>query len=476
MHKFIFLFLNKLPAMSKKSLLVPVLIIVTTCLNAQLEESSFSATGRGGTATSFVTDYQALGINPANLGFNTDHTFALGFGEVGYGFYSEALVRDDIRAIIFNNEDSLSNEEQETLARAFLNEGLTFNVDILLGGISLRIPKLGTLAFGVKSNIAYRTKFAGQAANIIFEGYNYEDYIDTIVFTGTEIYGVAFEPLSLSELFEDTELLLNIGSEINLAYGRKIFGNDSLFSLYGGFGVKYIMSYAYLDISSENGNLTGQSALGFDILDLQSFETSSPIISSKLEPVGKGFGYDVGLSMKVADVFTFGAAITDIGSVVYTANILEIHDFVLDTIRFNGVSTTDPLALISQIFDEENLIEYTGASEFTVSLPTKLRVGGSLKLNNILDVGADAIFPLNTVAGSLGSPILGIGADLRVLKVIKLSAGMSSGGGYAVNFPAGIGFDFKIWELGFATRDILTWFGAPSPTVSFAAGVLRFKI
>ena len=108
--------------MSKKLYLLPVLIILTTYLNAQLEESSFSATGRGGTATSFVTDYQAIGINPANLGFYTDHNFAMGIGEIGYGFYSEALVRDDIRAIIFNNEDSLSNEEQETLAHAFLNE------------------------------------------------------------------------------------------------------------------------------------------------------------------------------------------------------------------------------------------------------------------------------------------------------------------------------------------------------------------
>ena len=32
----------------------------------QAEMSVFSATGRGGVATTFVTDYQSLGINPAN--------------------------------------------------------------------------------------------------------------------------------------------------------------------------------------------------------------------------------------------------------------------------------------------------------------------------------------------------------------------------------------------------------------------------
>lgn len=84
-----------------------------------MEGSSFSATGRGGTATSFVTDYQAIGINPANLGFDTDFHIALGIGEFGYGFYSGALAKDDVRNILFNNEDTIGVAEQEFLAREF---------------------------------------------------------------------------------------------------------------------------------------------------------------------------------------------------------------------------------------------------------------------------------------------------------------------------------------------------------------------
>ena len=100
----------------RKILYITLLCSSTVDVQAQLEQSSFGATGRGGTATSFVTDYQALGINPANLGFQTDFAFSLGLAEIGYGFYSEALAKDDVRAIIFNNEDSISQEESQVLA------------------------------------------------------------------------------------------------------------------------------------------------------------------------------------------------------------------------------------------------------------------------------------------------------------------------------------------------------------------------
>ena len=38
---------------------------------SQIEGYVSSAAGRGGVATTFVTDYQCIGINPANLGFDT---------------------------------------------------------------------------------------------------------------------------------------------------------------------------------------------------------------------------------------------------------------------------------------------------------------------------------------------------------------------------------------------------------------------
>ncbi len=225
----------------KKLLFIIIPLIFTANVQAQLEQSSFGATGRGGTATSFVTDYQALGINPANLGFQTKYAFSLGIAELGYGIYSEALVKDDVRAILFNNEDSITAAQSEVLAQSFLNEGLQFNVDAMAVGFSLRVPKLGTFGFSVTGHAAYNTKFDGEAANIIFQGYDYAGYFDTVIITPTEIYGVAYEPLSLSELFGDSEFKFDVNTSFNFGYGLKLFGSEETISAYAGIGFKYIL-------------------------------------------------------------------------------------------------------------------------------------------------------------------------------------------------------------------------------------------
>lgn len=36
-------------------------------------------------------------------------------------------------------------------------------------GVSFEIPKFGTIGLSIKANVAYRTQFGGEAANIIFE-------------------------------------------------------------------------------------------------------------------------------------------------------------------------------------------------------------------------------------------------------------------------------------------------------------------
>ena len=54
--------------MGNRYLLHGLALIAATPMMAQTEMSVFSSTGRAD-ATTFVTDYQAIGINPANLGW-----------------------------------------------------------------------------------------------------------------------------------------------------------------------------------------------------------------------------------------------------------------------------------------------------------------------------------------------------------------------------------------------------------------------
>ena len=75
--------------MNRFLLLTAGLLALPAAAWAQTELSNFTATGRGGVATTFATDYQAIGINPANLGRRGGAIgWPLRIGEVGAGVSS----------------------------------------------------------------------------------------------------------------------------------------------------------------------------------------------------------------------------------------------------------------------------------------------------------------------------------------------------------------------------------------------------
>lgn len=453
-----------------------ILSVCITALQAQTEGSAFNQTGRGGTATTFAMDYESIGINPANLGIKTDYSIGLGVAEFGFSIYSKALEKDEVHTILFNNDDKyIDSAEQKVLAEEFLDNGITYNADVRALGLSFRLGENSALAFSFDGSANYYSKLGESASSIIFQGYDFTDYIDTIVVTPDDTFGVAYEPLSLSEIMKGTSVRFNVRNDINLAFGTRLLSKEK-FSLYGGIGIKYVMSYAYFDFESDGTTITGTSALGLGILNLNQFDTPSEIIDETYKPVGKGIGFDLGATLKIGEKFTAGASLIDIGKVHYTANVLELNDVVLDTIYFTGVNSIDPIQLISQLTKNENIIAYNGIKEFDAALPTNLRLGAGYKVSESLNLGADIVMPLNEVGGAYETALMGLGAELTVAEILKLSSGINFGGGYDFNLSGGIGLDFKIWEIGVATRDLLTVFGQQRPTISMAAGFLRFKI
>src|SRR5436190_2115418 len=85
---------------------------------AQTEMSVFNTTGRAA-ATTFVTDYQAVGINPSNLGWKWRYEnkhLAFGVAEGSYSIYSEALTREDMRNRVINVDVTFTEAEKQEAA------------------------------------------------------------------------------------------------------------------------------------------------------------------------------------------------------------------------------------------------------------------------------------------------------------------------------------------------------------------------
>jgi hypothetical protein len=132
------------------------------------------------------------------------------------------------------------------------------------------------------------------------------------------------------------------------------------------------------------------------------------------------------------------------------------------------------------IADNTNLGKWVGVADKTVSLPTNLRVGASHRPIENLTFGAEVFIPLSSedIPGRYMGSIYAAGIQYLPAKFFQLSAGFNYGGGYGMTIPVGLTFrpvsnENAMWELGFASRDLVTWFRSDHPLVSLVFGFMR---
>ncbi len=110
--------------MNRFLLLTAGLLALPAAAWAQTELSNFTATGRGGVATTFAADYQAIGINPANLGRRGGAIVAFTLGEAGAGVSSESLTRQQLRKFVFDTNEALTPAQKQEFARVFTSDNV----------------------------------------------------------------------------------------------------------------------------------------------------------------------------------------------------------------------------------------------------------------------------------------------------------------------------------------------------------------
>ena len=452
---------------------------------AQNELSNFSATGRGGVVNTFATDYQAVGINPANLGRRTNFRVAFTIGEVGAGIGSQSFSKTTFKHILYDGSQRIGAAEKATLVNQLSGDNvLNLNIDTNLFGLAITLPNgLGGLAFSSRQRVGGHLALNRNAADILINGQNaavVKQYYPVPNTSGTPTPTAANAPL-ISTVLDGTSIQVAVTNEFNVAYGIQVYQNEAL-KLSLGAGYRYIQGIGIADIRVSGGSLTAYTAfspvfnINYGVLaNNPNFNYES---GSGLKPVGHGNGFDAGVSAEIGKIFRLGASVTDMGSMTWTANVLEASDQKLQQTASTGVTTYDVLTEISKQFDtdKQNLFTYTTAKERTAALPAKLRLGGGIRINKFFEAGLDLTAPLNKVAGNLTTTFVGLGVDYKPLSWLKLSSGFTSGAGYGKSLPLGLTFVSPVWEAGISTRDVTGLFSEDSPYSSVAFGVLRFKI
>jgi len=158
--------------MKHLSAILPAALLLATPALAQNELSNFSATGRGGVVNTFAVDYQALNINPANLGREGGPRVAFTIGEVGAGVGSQSLTRTQFKKLVFHSNDAISAAERTDLVNNLTSDNtLNFNANVTAFGLSVQLPAgLGGLAFSAHQRLNGHVALNRNTADIIVNG------------------------------------------------------------------------------------------------------------------------------------------------------------------------------------------------------------------------------------------------------------------------------------------------------------------
>jgi len=490
--------------------------LVLTFGYAQTEGSVFTSTGRG-VSTTFATDYQALGINPANLAWTKEFKgkrVAFGFLETGLSLSSSIInspVVNQSTTIPFSfgfNSDASYSDFQEFSSD--LQNGMSLNADLRLFGIAVT-TKIAGFGFSVNERYSMNVRTSQDFADIASFGFG-SPYFDTLVYnqggsinkvansqvtydslrsdTSVKLVaGISGNPITIPELMEGTQIKVSWIREFNFGFGTKIFKNKK-FGLYAGVGIKYLQGMALLDMEASNNNFDGfvsyspSLAGGSGIPGL----FSNGNIQYKLpKAAGSGFGVDLGLNVKAFKRIKIGVAVNDIGSITWTENTYNAQaDSLLRTFRVKGFyADSGSLQAISggTTFDSilNNLVDIrAGNFSKRVNLPSTFRLGASIQFGKILEIGGEVVTPLNVRPGNLVSSVYSFGGDLKLGPVI-LSSGIVLQNNQVLRVPVGIVFRTfgGLSEIGFSTRDINSLINLQDqerPMISAAFGFLRFRI
>lgn len=482
-------------------------------LFSQTQGVAYPTVGKG-VATTFVTDYHCLGINNSALGWGTGYEkykITTGAFESNGGIYSDALTSDKLKSFakaIYHQMKQDSNTKninwklQQEAAAEYAEKGLLIDGQYNWGGFSYQTKRFGGIAFNVSESYNWYSKLNSNLTDMIFRGKIASIFDSLTIVVGTDtsmvkndpnmsqdsldqvISGSISVPLNLSDITKGSSMRMVWNRSYNFGYGRKILGKDSVFVLYGGLGGRFIQSMAMFSFESGDNGIELLSSLtpAFNI-NYGSIASTNP--SSFLNykggippAVGNGYGVDVSASVILFNKFKFAIAVNNMGHVNYTRNVYSVKDTLVTSISLSGLSNENLIKGIEQMVTSGGILTLVGEQKFKVRNPSTIRFGGSFHPFDRFCIGFEVVAPFDRRnPGSIQSTIVSVGAGVKIFKWMELSAGYYGGGIYLTNIPLGVNFILKEgkYELGIASRDMLSFFTTNSHTFSGAMGIARLR-
>jgi len=457
--------------MKMKKILIAILLLSSAGkILGGGERTNLQGMGMARTSTAVARGIDAIGINPANLGYPDKGTVTfniINFGThigtdfLDFGLYNKYFTGNDTGGAIY-----LTDRDKHRILEAFPS-GVAhtgFDFEIKLFSVSFQIERIGGFALSAIERAGFNLKIP-------------QDYVEFI------LYG---NPIGRRFDFSQTYFNALWFREYALSYGRQIPHFNFLKSMTAGFTVKLIHGYGAAYVSHNDSYFTtdANAVLSYQVdvqtkaagIDMFAEDTAKQNYSPFPRPAGTGWGFDLGVSGFVIDELSFGVALVDIGSINWNNNAREITCYSTYTID-------DPFAG-NQLDTLENAVktESKKISGFSTTLPTALRLGVAYQFNKSPLVGKN--FPgellfafdyhqgFNNAAGNTTVPRFSLGAEYKPWKWLPIRTGVSVGGSDRLNMGFGFGFLLGFLDIEFASENFDAVFAPNSfNRFSFAFGM-----
>ncbi|HTA83393.1 MAG TPA: DUF5723 family protein [Bacteroidia bacterium] len=457
--------------MRKSTFLYCILFLSPLILWSQVEYVLPVGSAKSGAITATANDWEAIGVNPANMGWESTDLVSFSFLNLGVGIQSAGLSMKGVNTMMHSGDTNQPNTAKQILN---VNHGINLFADVNWLAFSLKVNKIGTFAISVNDKLVSNFSISPSGATLITQKGHISDSTALRKLIGTSLSLYQYREFNLDfgrQLFEiggsgkaNDDYYVNYNVRYLNYLGQ---GNDTVqkadsnaFKVYGGIGLKYIWGETYFNGNVDNEGINADYALQ------QNFPAFTPL--SATNP-GRGLAADLGLSATYKK-WTFGVSATDIGAITWHQSSFTISDTAIFGLNNIG-KAIDKL-------DSNKVIDFKKNSDVTMMLPTKLRVGAAYQISKRVALSSDIIFPLNNAIGNLAGPYFALGTQLGVWKVLIFNIGIATTTYYGTSVPLGVSLCAgHTVQMYFGTTDVLTLLGKPTNgNVSAAFGLIRINI
>ncbi|GEM_PF-1219551 len=392
------------------------------------------------TFTTNYYDYEALGVNPANLSANRREGKKVSFGlmQTNFLLFNKTLKTDLIHG---GGLDRLTDPGH--WFDDILVERTYVGMENTLLGLNFNTKKAGSFALSVKTLVLAEVELNGAFEDLEFEGTSFSNLPEIIMTTITE------NPDNLPP-GETSIMRMSVVNEFSTAYSRRIV-NTGKVQLYGGVGVKYLMGFADVGIQFNNHQVAGYYSLSSILPDGFGGDSTSADLQ-QAKKFSHGFGTSIGTSLRFQKLRA-GISVVDIGFIKWPVKDI----FVTKEDVVGEVLTED------EINDAINnaITDFQRNGDGKEWLPAKLTFGASYDVHKYVSFYLDVIAPLNDSPRNMTRPMVGIGTWLSLKHIVTLRTGANLIDKKLVAIPMWFslfGGKKKTFEFSLGTSDFLAFF------------------